>query len=109
MINKTFLWTSLFSALFTTISLKFLQIFHFINWSPVGWAKKWPQVDSLPLYYQMGFAFYRAVQLFLQFFILLFLSQRQFHHLLSAILIGIIWYYYCRMDYQRTEIATCCF
>lgn len=41
MINKTLLWTALVGALFTTIALKFLQLFNFINWSPVGWAKKW--------------------------------------------------------------------
>ena len=31
MFNKTFLCTSLFGALFTTIALKFLQLFNFIN------------------------------------------------------------------------------
>ncbi|WP_186670565.1 hypothetical protein [Sporosarcina sp. BP05] len=41
MINKTLLWTALVGAFFTTIALKFLQLFNFINWSPVGWAKKW--------------------------------------------------------------------
>lgn len=40
MINKTLLWTAFFSALFTALSLKFLHLFNFINWSPVGWAKK---------------------------------------------------------------------
>ena len=49
MIDKTFLYTSLFSALFTTLSLKFLQMFSFIKWSPIGWADKWPQVNRLPL------------------------------------------------------------
>ena len=41
MINKTLVWTALVGAFFTTIALKFLQIFNFISWSPVGWAKKW--------------------------------------------------------------------
>ncbi|MDN4607793.1 hypothetical protein [Sporosarcina highlanderae] len=39
--SKTMAWTSFFAALFTLISLKFLQFFNFIKWSPVGWAKKW--------------------------------------------------------------------
>ena len=41
MINKTFVFTSVFAALFMAISLKFLQIFNFIKWSPVSWSKKW--------------------------------------------------------------------
>ncbi|MEK5038729.1 hypothetical protein [Sporosarcina sp. FSL K6-3457] len=40
MINKTLGWTAFFSALFTVLSLKFLHLFNFISWSPVGWAKK---------------------------------------------------------------------
>ncbi|WP_318614997.1 hypothetical protein [Sporosarcina sp. YIM B06819] len=40
MINKTLLWTAFFSALFTALSLKFLHLFNFISWSPVGWVKK---------------------------------------------------------------------
>lgn len=40
MINKTLLWTAFFSALFTVLSLKFLHLFNFISWSPIGWTKK---------------------------------------------------------------------
>lgn len=40
MINKTLVWTAFFSALFTVLSLKFLHLFNFISWSPVGWAEK---------------------------------------------------------------------
>ena len=32
--------TSLFASIFLTISLKLLSLFHFIKWSPVGYAKK---------------------------------------------------------------------
>ena len=60
MFNKTLLWTALFGALFTTIALKFLQLFNFINWSPVGWAKKWQLFAIGTFYNQMGFAFYSA-------------------------------------------------
>ncbi len=41
MINKTLLWTALIGAFFTTIALKFMQLFNFISWSPIGWAKEW--------------------------------------------------------------------
>lgn len=39
MFNRTFLYTSLFSALFMLISLKFMALFTFIKWSPVGFLK----------------------------------------------------------------------
>ncbi len=41
MFNKTFVYTSIFSALFMALSLKFLQLFDFVKWSPIGWFKKW--------------------------------------------------------------------
>ena len=41
MINKTFVYTSIFAALFMAFALKFLHLFDFIKWSPVGWAEKW--------------------------------------------------------------------
>ncbi len=52
MINKTLLWTAFFSALFTALSLKFLHLFNFISWSPVGWAKKWMLFESAPIVIQ---------------------------------------------------------
>mgnify|MGYP007126063448 FL=1 len=33
--------TSIFAALFLTLSLKILSLFHFIKWSPVGYTKEW--------------------------------------------------------------------
>lgn len=41
MFNYTMVWTTLVAALFTLGALKFLHFFNFINWSPVGWGKKW--------------------------------------------------------------------
>jgi hypothetical protein len=41
MFNKTMLWTTFIAALFTLGALKFLHFFSFIQWSPVGWGKKW--------------------------------------------------------------------
>ena len=40
-INKTLFWTTFYSALFSTLTLKFFHMFNFIKWSPVGWADKW--------------------------------------------------------------------
>lgn len=41
MFNKTFVYTSIFSAIFMTVSLSFIHLFNFIKWSPVGWTKEW--------------------------------------------------------------------
>lgn len=41
MLNKTFILTSIFAAMFMTLSLSFMQLFDFIKWSPVGWTKTW--------------------------------------------------------------------
>ncbi|MHA6259516.1 hypothetical protein ACXYMX_06325 [Sporosarcina sp. CAU 1771] len=46
MINKTFVYTSLFAALTLAFALKFLHYFSFIKWSPVGWSKKWKLFTS---------------------------------------------------------------
>ena len=40
MFNTTIL-TSVFAALLMAASLKFLHFFDFIQWSAVGWSKKW--------------------------------------------------------------------
>lgn len=39
--TPTLLWTALVAGLLTALSLKFLKVFHFIKWSPLGWSKKW--------------------------------------------------------------------
>ncbi len=89
MINKTFLYTSLFSALFTTLSLRFLQLFSFIEWSPIGWANKWPEVDSSHYSIKWVLLF---LGLFIIFAILYILSSflDAIPPSLSAIIIGVI-------------------
>ena len=89
MIDKTFLYTSLFSALFTTLSLKFLQMFSFVKWSPIGWADKWPQVNSYHYSIKWALLF---IGLFIIFAILYILSSftGAIPPSLSAIIIGLI-------------------
>ena len=89
MINKTFLYTSLFSALFTTLSLRFLQLFSFIEWSPIGWTDKWPEVDSSHYSIKWVLLF---LGLFIIFAILYILSSFlvAIPPSLSAIIIGVI-------------------
>lgn len=47
MFNKTFAYTTLFSSLFMVFMLKFLHLFSFIKWSPIGWEKKWSAFSSV--------------------------------------------------------------
>lgn len=46
MLNKTFIYTSIMTALFMTISLSMLKLFDFIKWSPIGWSNKWSLFSS---------------------------------------------------------------
>ncbi|MBD7906802.1 hypothetical protein [Sporosarcina gallistercoris] len=39
--TPTLLWTALVAGLLTALSLKFLKVFHFVKWSPLGWSQKW--------------------------------------------------------------------
>ncbi|WP_172369237.1 hypothetical protein [Sporosarcina jiandibaonis] len=89
MINKTFLYTSLFAALFTTLSLRFLELFSFINWSPIGWTERWPEVDSY--HYSIKW-FLLFIGLFIIFAILYILCSfsSAIPPSLSAIVIGVI-------------------
>lgn len=38
---QVFFWTILFSSLSFILSLKILEVFSFIKYSPIGWAKYW--------------------------------------------------------------------
>ncbi len=48
MFNETFAFTTLFSALFMALTLKFLHLFNFIKWSPIGWEKRWTGFSTVP-------------------------------------------------------------
>lgn len=39
MFNRTFFYTSFFSTIIMLLSLKFMELFSFINWSPIGWGE----------------------------------------------------------------------
>lgn len=57
MFNKTFILTSLFSTIFMVISLSFMSLFSFVNWSPVGFFKKEEFFPSLHFIIQWGILF----------------------------------------------------
>jgi hypothetical protein len=89
MINKTLLWTALVGAIFTTIALKFLELFNFISWSPVGWAKKWQLFPSVHFTIKWALLF---VVLFFLFAIVYFAVSftTSIPPSITAIIIGII-------------------
>lgn len=64
MFNSMFVYTTLFSALFMTLMLKFMHLFSFIKWSPVGWAKKGALFANLHVTVQWGILFLSFVVLF---------------------------------------------
>lgn len=54
MLNRTFIYTTLFSALFMAISLKFMELFSFIKWSPIGFLKNENFLPKLHFTIQWG-------------------------------------------------------
>lgn len=64
MFNQIFAYTTLFAALFTALSLKFLHIFSFIEWSPIGWAKKWGAFSTLHFTVKWGIFFIALLLIF---------------------------------------------
>lgn len=89
MINKTLLWTALVGAFFTTIALKFMQLFYFINWSPVGWAKKWQLFASAHFTIKWALLFVALVLLYaIVYFAVSFTTS--IPPSITALIIGII-------------------
>lgn len=41
-------WTSLVAAVATVVLLKFLKVFNFIKWSPIGWSKRYKLFTTEP-------------------------------------------------------------
>ena len=69
MFSKTLLYTSLFSALFTLVSLSFLKLFSFIEWSPVGWTDKL-EIDNAHFMIKWGLLFVGLFILFVFIYII---------------------------------------
>lgn len=62
--NQTFVYTTLFSALFMILSLKFMQLFSFIKWSPIGWEKKFPLFSTFHFTVKWGILFVALLIIF---------------------------------------------
>lgn len=76
MLNQTFVYTSLFAALFMVLSLKFLELFSFIKWSPVGFLKNESLLPKMHFTIQWGVLFIILCVVFAIFYIIFsFLSS----------------------------------
>lgn len=42
------LWTSIVASLFFVLSLKFFDVFHFIDWKPLGWSRRYHFFEESP-------------------------------------------------------------
>lgn len=89
MFNKTFVYTTLFSALFMTLSLKFMELFSFIKWSPIGWAEKAALFSPFHFTVKWGILFLVLVIIFAVIYIIMsFLDS--IPPALSALFLGVI-------------------
>ncbi|PIC62760.1 hypothetical protein CSV79_15350 [Sporosarcina sp. P13] len=51
-ITATQFWTAAMAAFLTVISLKFLKVFKFIKWSPIGWTTKFQMFATTPAWFK---------------------------------------------------------
>lgn len=72
MVNQTFFYTAFFSAIIMTISLKFMELFSFIHWSPIGWGEKASLFSTLHFSVKWGLLFLGLFLLFLAIYMIMF-------------------------------------
>lgn len=65
--NRTLFYTALFSAMIMLISLKFFELFSFINWSPIAWGENTSLFSTMHFTVKWGLLF---VVLFFVFILL---------------------------------------
>ncbi|WP_301108259.1 hypothetical protein [Sporosarcina sp.] len=49
-ITATHVWTAVMAAVLSVFSMKFLHIFKFIKWSPIGWTKRFHLFVDSPVW-----------------------------------------------------------
>lgn len=74
-ITLTHFLTALTAAVIAVFSLKFLQVFHFIKWSPVGWAERYHLFTDGSVWFKWSLLlFFCFLLFFLLYMIALFTS-----------------------------------
>lgn len=89
MLNRTLFYTSLVAALFMVLSLKFMELFSFIKWSPVGFLKNESIFPKMHFTIQWGILFVILLIVFTLIYILLYLLAT-IPPAVSAIILSII-------------------
>ncbi|WP_153732930.1 hypothetical protein [Sporosarcina obsidiansis] len=75
-ITSTHVWTAVMAAFLSTFSLKFLQVFKFIKWSPIGWSERLHMFTTTPVWFKWGLLWIVCfVIFFLLYLIALFTSK----------------------------------
>ena len=74
-ITSTHVWTAIMAATLSIIALKFLRVFKFIKWSPLGWTKRFHMFTEAP-----GWVKWIIVWIicFILFFIIYFIARLTF-------------------------------
>ncbi|GKV54202.1 hypothetical protein NCCP2222_01490 [Sporosarcina sp. NCCP-2222] len=70
--TKTMIWTAFVASVGMLVALRGLRFFHFIEWSPIGWADRWELFGSSS-----------AIWKWTLLFILLFIVTIIFYYLIS--------------------------
>lgn len=107
-ITSTHVWTAVMAAVLSIISLKFLQVFKFIKWSPIGWTKKLHMLTTFPGWLKWVLL---GVICFLLFFILYFIARLTFKipPTVSSLIVTIIviifieWMIHVKADLTMTQ------
>lgn len=108
MINKTFIYTSVFAALFTTLSLKFLHFFNFIKWSPIGWSKKWKIFTSEQIMHYIANWLLLILALTVLFAIIYIVASQLYKipPSISALIIGIVFVFVVEWFISKPDTFT---
>ncbi|ARD46828.1 hypothetical protein SporoP37_00710 [Sporosarcina sp. P37] len=107
-ITSTHVWTAIMAAVLSVIALKFLKVFKFIKWSPVGWTKKFQMFAETPGLVKWILLW---VICFVLFFILYFIARLTFKipPTLSSLIVTVIaiffieWMIHVKADLTMTQ------
>lgn len=72
MFNRTFFYTTLFSTITMLISLKFLELFSFIQWSPIGWGQESSVMPTMHFTVKWGLLSIALFVVFMLLYIVMF-------------------------------------
>ncbi len=72
MLDRTLFYTAFFSAIIMVISLKFLELFSFIKWSPIGWGENASLFSTMHFTVKWGLLFIGLFVVFILLYIIMY-------------------------------------